>query len=131
MSLDYSNHFNLYEHNEAVAHSATMNVGDLQDKFFLKLPNGLAKYLTLTKIESVGLENNGSDVDIEGKVEQETGRIWIIIDKGVFDVTVGFHMYRLIFEDSALQTERHLYFCYHIQDNAPEKPYIYMNREGT
>ena len=67
MSLDYSNHFNLYEHNEAVAHSATINVGDLQDKFFLKLPNGLAKYLTLTKIERVGLEDNGSDVDIEGK----------------------------------------------------------------
>lgn len=128
MSKDYPNHFKLYSYNDAIAHSEVVNVGELSEDIWLRLPDGISKYLTLNSLIKIDQESNSTPVDIKDKVERETNRVWIQIDKSVFDLSAGFHLYRLIFDDSSTETEYSLYFCYHIQDNNPEKPYIYMER---
>lgn len=129
--MNYPNHFQLYNYNEAIIHSEVINVGELQDSIWLKLPDDMAKYLTLTGVSSIGFENNGTSIDITGKVTRVTNRIWIEIDKSVFSFDTGFHMYQLVFDDSGTGSILNLYFCYHIQDNRPDKDYIYMNREES
>ena len=46
--MNYPNHFQLYNYNEAIIHSEVINIGELQDSIWLKLPDDVAKYLTLT-----------------------------------------------------------------------------------
>ena len=91
----------------------------------------MAKYLTLTGVSSIGFENNGTSIDITDKVTRITNRIWIEIDKSVVSFDPGFHMYQLVFDDSGTGSILNLYFSYHIQDNNPDKDYIYMNREES
>lgn len=129
MSKEYPCHFQLYDYSDAIAHSETISVCETMDKIWLKLPNGLAKYLTLYQLIKLGPENNGTEVDIADKIQRDTNRTWLTASRTLFDMTAGFHMYQLVFLDSFTQQYRDLYFCYHIQDNDPEKPYIYMNRE--
>lgn len=129
--MKYPNHFQLYDYNEAIIHSAVINVGELQDNIWLKLPDDIAKYLTLTGISSIGFENNGTSIDITDKVTRVTNRVWLEVDKSVFSLASGFHMYQLMFDDSGTGSIYNLYFCYHIQDNKPDKDYVYMNREET
>jgi len=129
--VKYPNHFQLYDYNEAIIHSEVINVGELQDNIWLKLPDESAKYLTLTSVNSIGFENNGTSIDITDKTTRETNRIWIEVDKSVFSFSMGFHMYQLVFDDSGTGSTLSLYFCYHIQDNKPDKDYIYMNREES
>ena len=129
--MNYPNHFQLYNYNEAIIHSEVINIGELQDSIWLKLPDDVAKYLTLTGVSSIGFENNGTSIDITDKVTRITNRIWIEIDKSVFSFDPGFHMYQLVFHDSGTGSTLSLYFCYHIQDNKPEKDYIYMNIEES
>ena len=129
--MNYPNHFQLYSYNEAIIHSEVINVGELQDSIWLKLPDDMAKYLTLTGVSSIGFENNGTSIDITDKVTRITNRIWIEIDKSVVSFDPGFHMYQLVFDDSGTGSILNLYFSYHIQDNNPDKDYIYMNREES
>ena len=129
--MNYPNHFQLYNYNEAIIHSEVINVGELQDSIWLKLPDDMAKYLTLSSVNSIGFENNGTSIDITDKVTRITNRIWIEIDKSVFSFDPGFHMYQLVFDDSGTGSTLSLYFCYHIQDNKPKKDYIYMDREES
>lgn len=129
--MKYPNHFQLYNYNEAIIHSEVINVGELQDSIWLKLPDDMAKYLTLSSVNSIGFENNGTAIDITDKVTRETNRVWMEVDKSVFSLEPGFHMYQLVFDDSGMGSILNLYFCYHIQDNNPDKDYIYMNREES
>lgn len=129
--MKYPNHFQLYSYNEAIIHSEVINVGELQDSIWLKLPDDMAKYLTLSCVNSIGFETNGTAIDISDKVTRETNRVWMEVDKSVFSLEPGFHMYQLVFDDSGTGSILNLYFCYHIQDNKPDKDYIYMNREES
>ena len=126
---NYPNHFQLYPYGESVSHSEVISVCELSDDIWLKLPDGLAKYLELVKLNNLEFDTNGREVNITDKVTRETNRTWLQISSSVFDFSAGFHMYQLIFNDTSNDTSIDLYFCYHIQDNAPEKPYIYMERE--
>lgn len=129
--MKYPNHFQLYDYNGAIIHSEVINVGELQDSIWLKLPDSTAKYLTLSSVNSIGFENNGTAIDITDKVSRDTNRVWIEVHKSVFSLAPGFHMYQLVFDDSGTGSFLNLYFCYHIQDNKPDKDYIYMNREES
>lgn len=129
--MKYPNHFQLYDYNEAIIHSEVINVSELQDSIWLRLPDDLAKYLTLSSVNSIGFENNGTQIDITDKYTRDTNRVWIEFHKSVFSLEPGFHMYQLVFDDSGTGSVLNLYFCYHIQDNKPNKDYVYMNREES
>lgn len=56
-------------------------------------------------------------------------RPWIEIESKWLDTTPGVHEYILVWEDP-ITIDNHLqYFTYSIQNDNPEKPYIYMKRE--
>ena len=43
----------------------------------------------------------------------------------------GKHTYRLMFVERYTDTDFSLYFSYIIQDDSPEKPYVYMKEDGA
>lgn len=52
---------------------------------------------------------------------------WLRIYSQVLNMTEGYHKYRIDFVDTVTNSSFYLYFAYIIQNDNPEKPYVYMN----
>lgn len=59
-------------------------------------------------------------------IEREFGKPWINIKSGILNLDIGKHIYRLSFVNKYSNDVVSLYFGYIIQDDKPDKPYIYM-----
>lgn len=56
---------------------------------------------------------------------------WIKIHCSKLDLTTGMHVYKLVFNDPVFDETLNLYFSYTVQNDNPDKPYIYMNRDNS
>lgn len=63
--------------------------------------------------------------------EHESGKPWVKVVTKVLNTEVGMHTYQLLFVNKLTNDVVTLYISYIIQDDNPDKPYIYMNREST
>lgn len=54
--------------------------------------------------------------------------LWINIPADCLDLSIGLHQYTLEFVNSVTGDSVYQYFEYQIQSDAPDKPYIYMER---
>ena len=82
--------------------------------------------------EVCGLQRmeNKSFVDVEytGHMSQDACKPWFRIDRDILSMDPGLHIYRLKFVTTISPLPFSVYFAYIIQEDNPEKPYIYMNR---
>ena len=53
---------------------------------------------------------------------------WIRVATKFIDTSIGNHVIRLYFVECATGTEFSLYVSYYIQNDDPEKPYVYMKK---
>lgn len=118
----------LSRYEKSVSAPIVLNTAQLQSEVYIMIPS--PEFYTVTLIGLAELVN-GSEVpvDYEGHLYRDGGRPWLIADSEIFSVTAGQHMYRFKFIDSRINAETDLYLTYIIQDDNPDKPYIYMNRE--
>lgn len=123
---EYPNHFQLFSYHEAVEHSAVVNVGEFGTDIWLHLPPGSTTHLSNPRLYVIDCNSNIDPVDCEITKDNHS---WFSIPTSKIDLTPGFHMYCIEFEDT-IDTVFRLYFCYHTQTNTPVKDYIYMNRNG-
>lgn len=61
---------------------------------------------------------------------EETMHPWIDIPVDVLDLKVGLHTYRIEFANSITGDVYYQYFTYTIQDDCPDKPYIYVDNSA-
>lgn len=59
---------------------------------------------------------------------EETMHPWVDIAVDLLDLSIGLHTYKIEFVNSITGDVYYQYFSYTIQDDSPDKPYIYMNR---
>lgn len=57
------------------------------------------------------------------------GQCWIRANMDFLNLTTGKHTYRLSFIDRYTDTDFSLYISYIIQNDDPERPYVYMKEE--
>lgn len=70
-----------------------------------------------------------STQDLVGRYDyDELGNLWVDIPVDCLDLSIGLHTYALEFVNLATGDTFYQYFNYTIQDDSPEKPYIYMTR---
>ncbi len=62
---------------------------------------------------------------------QRTAQCWIQVNMEYLNLKPGKHTYKLDFVDRFTDTDFSLYFSYIIQDDNPEKPYVYMKPDGA
>ena len=107
-------------------HSHVFNLHNFADIVCVKLPDDFPR-----DFEMVGLYNleTDKDIDFEDYVEQIMYRPWVDFKKSVLDTSIGQHVYRMDFMKAGFNIGASCWFSYIIQDNNPEKPYVYMNRE--
>lgn len=101
------------------------NSKDFDEIVCIKLPPELPRDMSLAEIYNL---NASEDVDFADNVTRDEHKPWIDIDSSILDLTAGQHTYRLTFKKVDWKLTATCWFSYIIQDNNPEKPYIYMDR---
>ena len=102
------------------------NKADFSEIVCVKLPPQLPRRMELMELYNL---DSQEDLDFADQVTREEHKPWIDINSSILDTTVGQHTYRMTFYNIGGKLKASCWFSYIIQDNHPEKPYIYMDRE--
>lgn len=102
------------------------NVADFSDVVCVKLPPQMPRDLDLSELYCL---DTFKDIEFSDYVTRDEHRPWVDIPKTILDTSIGQHVYRMTFQKPECKLKATCWFSYIIQDNNPEKPYIYMNRE--
>ena len=102
------------------------NSKDFDEIVCVKLPPQMPRDMDLIEIYNL---NASEDVDFADQVTRDEHRPWIDISSSILDLGIGQHTYRMTFAKENCKLKATCWFSYIIQNNNPEKPYIYMDRE--
>lgn len=102
------------------------NSKDFDEIVCVKLPPQMPRDMDLIEIYNL---NASEDVDFADQVTRDEHRPWIDISSSILDQTPGQHVYRMTFSKPECKLHATCWFSYIIQENNPEKPYIYMDRK--
>lgn len=102
------------------------NSKDFSEIVCVKLPPQMPRDMDLIEIYNL---NASEDVDFADQVSRAEHRPWIDISSSILDLGIGQHTYRMTFAKEGCKLKATCWFSYIIQDNNPEKPYIYMKRD--
>lgn len=107
------------------ANTKVFNIQNFADTVCVKLPDDFPR-----NFELVGMYNleSDKDVDFEDYVLHVPYKPWVDVQKTVLSTEIGQHTYRLDFNQQGFAIGATCWFSYIIQDNNPDKPYIYMDR---
>lgn len=107
--------------------SKTFNRADILNHIWIHFPDSLSKSLTLYDISQVSPSVCPIHMD-DNSIEQVCNRPWIKIKSYVFDLSIGYHLYKLMFLHKLTEEVVQLYTSYTVYDSSPDRPYIYMNK---
>ena len=94
---------------------------------YLKLPSYVDGEFVLYQVEQ--LEPDISDVDVLAYVKDCCcSNSWLDISVYVLNLSQGYHKYRICFINKFTNETYSLFFAYIINDDHPDKDYIYMSR---
>ena len=102
------------------------NAKDFSNIVCVKLPPQMPRDMDLTEIYNL---EASEDVDFNDFVTRDEYRPWIDIQSSILKTSVGQHTYRMTFVKDTAKLTATCWFSYIIQDNHPEKEYIYMKRD--
>ena len=102
------------------------NKEDFSEIVCVKLPDKFPRRMELAEIYNLDAQE---ELDIADQTTRDEHRPWIDISSSILDLTVGQHTYRMTFYNIGGKLNATCWFSYIIQDNHPEKPYIYMDRD--
>ena len=101
-----------------------INKATLLDKFHLECDPDLMINSNIISVKEIP---NGDELNHE-EVFNKINNTWIDISVSNINTEVGYHLYRITMQDKSFNDLFILYFSYIIQDDNPEKSYIYMDR---
>lgn len=76
------------------------------------------------------LTSEGCKEAPEGAIVRDVN-CWLKGTSSLMNMTAGLHTYKLSFVDRITNVSFDLFINYTVQDDNPDKPYIYMKREET
>lgn len=104
------------------------NSKDFSEIVCVKLPPQMPRDMELSEIYNLDAQE---DVDFADQVTRDEHKPWIDISSSILDLAPGQHTYRMTFGKPECKLKATCWFSYIIQENNPEKSYIYMKRDET
>lgn len=92
-------------------------------KIFIHLPNWIHDTYRLLSIYDVDSKEAIADYFYESIHE-----LWVDISRYELNLSTGIHTYELEFMNTITGDSLYLYFQYIIQNDDPDKPYVYIDR---
>ena len=115
----------LKPHNQVFDNVKVFNKNTVEYFVYLRIPENLARDCELYEIEDL----DHVDIPIEYKdlVQRHCRGPWLRVESRLLDLSCGQHTYRFGFVNTVTDDVFSLYISYSIQDDNPDKPYIYMD----
>jgi len=108
------------------SHTRVYNSKDFSDIVCVKLPPEMPRDMELSEIYNL---TASEEIDYIDQVTRDEHKPWVDISSSILDLTPGQHTYRMTFSKPDCRLKATCWFAYIIQENNPEKPYIYMKRD--
>lgn len=135
------------KHEKVAFASELFSLQQVEEYLFVRVPVYIAREYELYQVDeirctAIPLEDPDSDSDSdrdsdsdseepETKLwEHDPKRIWYKFKSKLLNMETGYHTYRLSFKNLFNNDTCLLYIAYTIQNNKPDKPYMYMDRES-
>ena len=128
MNHEY-NRFDLYPYYDALSNTAVINKNGIEFYIWLKLPDDTCNQLSLFEVIDFNYASGPKNIDFSTKLFRENHRPWIRLESSMLNLDVGYHIFRFRFVDIDLDDYISFYFSYVVQDDNPDKPYMYMTRD--
>lgn len=91
---------------------------------YVHIPEELCKLYKLFQVDSIAPKH--CTLPMNQLIQQECFKPWIRINTAVLDLSIGLHTYKLSMVNTLTNDVVSIYFGYIIQDDDPDKPYVYM-----
>lgn len=125
--MSYMKQFQLLKYADALAASRVININELGTYIWVQIPNNLSPYVVLTDVQDMGVTPAAS-LEFAEKITRDNRNCWMKIDLTLLSTEIGFHVYKFVFNDTITSEDIPLYFAYNLQNDAPDRPYIYIDR---
>lgn len=106
------------------------NLHELDNYLYVYIQPDRTRSCILQDLREVNFEES-SGSESQYNIVEIVSASWIRIHYSKLDLTTGMHVYKLLFNDPVFDEMLNLYFSYTIQNDSPDKPYIYMNRSKS
>ena len=128
MNHEY-NRFDLYPYYDSLSNTTVINKNGIEFYIWLKLPDDTCNQLSLFEVIDFNYASGPKNIDFSTKLFRENHRPWIRLESSMLNLDVGYHIFRFRFVDIDLDDYISFYFSYVVQDDNPDKPYMYMTRD--
>lgn len=115
-------------YNDLSSHTPVINKSTIDHFMWIYIPCDVVVDHQLFAIDSI--LPNKEPIDFLDRVYQECRRPWLRVESALLDLSPGKHIYKISFVNWYTHDVQSLYVSYVIQDDDPDKPYIYMKRES-
>lgn len=108
--------------------SRVLNLAELDYFLYVKLEPPLTSEWYLYRIEEKQKDGTLKQLHFPSTVRKESPT-WLKFTTDFINKEIGMHTYKVTFVDTVTDVLVSLWFAYIIQNDNPDKPYVYMNRE--
>lgn len=112
------------------SHSCVFNQSQIEDTLYVRVPYNVCTQNELRSVEEISDEPVTSSPDILQDVVYMRYRPWVDIKSSALNMNPGHHVYKLHFVNRYTEVCSNLFFAYTVQQDNPDKPYIYMKRNA-
>lgn len=109
-------------------YSKVINLNTLEYFLWIHIPEDISRNFELFQIDQVSPKLS-EITNFKLFVKRDCRKPWLRITSKILDTSVGMHTYRLQFVNRCTDDVVSLYFCYIIQNDNPDKPYVYMDKD--
>ncbi len=115
-------------HKDLAMVSKLFSLQQVQHFLYVKIDPEFAKCFALYQVAEI--REDAEIVCPKNLWKHEPGRIWYRFNTDKLNLETGYHNYRLSFVNIHTNDTSLLYIAYIIQNNKPDKPYMYMDKEN-
>lgn len=119
--------FILREYDKVSAHTKTINENEFSGFTLIQIPYDISKCCVLFDMQELLPEKKV--VDFVPHTKREGYRPWIEIRTPILNMSPEYHLYQLSFVNPNTDAVYKLYFSYNLQQDFPDKPYVYKKTE--
>lgn len=114
-------------YNELPSNTPVINRNEVEYVTWIKIPADFGRDFILYEVNEIVPENK--EVEFLNVIEQQCCKPWLKATSSELNLEPGHHVYKISFVNRFTNDTSSLYFSYIIQDDDPDKPYVYMDRD--
>lgn len=116
-------------HDDIAKNNKVFNLSELDYFLYVQLEPPLSSKWYLYRVEEKLKDGSLRGVIFPDTVRKESPT-WLKLTTTLINKEIGLHIYKLTFVDTETDVLTSLWFSYTIQNDNPDKPYVYMERNS-